>query len=264
MSPAVRQLAIVNAIVFVASLFLEQTTALFALYYPTVSEFQPYQLVTYMFTHANLPHFFFNMFALVSLGTLVESRTGTPQMFVMYFLCGWGAIAAHWGLHWWQSAGVIQMAQDFLSAPAADGFDLFVSKYIDGQSYNKEFIDRAHTINMAWAKSEQHQEVFSLQAADMVSQVLEYQRTPPPVVGASGSVYGILMAFAMLFPKLKLSFMFIPIGIEARFMVPLLMVMELFLANAQFAWDNIGHYAHLGGAITGMLIILLIYRRFFP
>ena len=82
-----------------------------------------------------------------------------------------------------------------------------------------------------------------------------------PVVGASGAIYGLLLGFGMLFPNAELMLIFLPIPIKAKYFIPLLMIGELYLGVNQFSWDNIAHFAHLGGAVTGFFLILY-WRRF--
>jgi rhomboid-like protein len=76
-----------------------------------------------------------------------------------------------------------------------------------------------------------------------------------PVVGASGAIYGLLMGFGMLFPNVELMLLFLPVPVKAKYFIPLLMVGELYLGINQFSWDNIAHFAHLGGALFGFIII---------
>ena len=82
-----------------------------------------------------------------------------------------------------------------------------------------------------------------------------------PVVGASGAIYGLLLGFGMLFPNAELMLIFLPIPIKAKYFIPVLMGIELFLGLNQFSWDNIAHFAHLGGAVTGFFLILY-WRKF--
>ena len=74
-------------------------------------------------------------------------------------------------------------------------------------------------------------------------------------VGASGSLFGILFAFGFMFPKEKIMLIFLPIPIPARIFVLLYAVAELFFGVANFSWDNIAHFAHLGGALFGLIMI---------
>ena len=82
-----------------------------------------------------------------------------------------------------------------------------------------------------------------------------------PVVGASGAIYGLLLGFGMLFPNVELMLIFLPIPIKAKYFIPVLMAIELYLGLNQFSWDNIAHFAHLGGAVTGFFLILY-WRKF--
>ena len=77
-----------------------------------------------------------------------------------------------------------------------------------------------------------------------------------PTIGASGAVFGILLAFGMIFPNAPLMLMFIPIPIKAKYFVILYGIAELFLGFADFGWDNIAHFAHLGGMLFGIIMIL--------
>ena len=75
-------------------------------------------------------------------------------------------------------------------------------------------------------------------------------------VGASGAVFGILLAFGMLFPNAELFLMFIPIPIKAKYFVAFYGIVELFFGVAGAAGDNVAHFAHLGGMLFGLILIL--------
>lgn len=81
-----------------------------------------------------------------------------------------------------------------------------------------------------------------------------------PMVGASGAVYGILLYFMFLRPDEKLYLFFIPIGIRAKYLIPVLLTVELYLATNSLN-DGIGHWAHIGGAITGTTLYLLNRKK---
>lgn len=76
-----------------------------------------------------------------------------------------------------------------------------------------------------------------------------------PVIGASGAIFGLLLAFGMLFPNAELYIFFIPVAVKAKYMVPVYILLELFLGVAQFSGDSVAHFAHLGGALFGYIII---------
>ncbi len=80
-----------------------------------------------------------------------------------------------------------------------------------------------------------------------------------PMLGASGAIFGILTAFAYLFPNQVISLLFPPISIKAKYFVPIMAVMEL-IYGVKGLSTGVAHFAHLGGAVTGIIIILLWYR----
>ena len=78
-----------------------------------------------------------------------------------------------------------------------------------------------------------------------------------PMVGASGAIFGLLVAFAVLYPNIEMYIMFIPVPIKAKYIIPVYIVIELFLGVSQFAGDSVAHFAHLGGALIGYLLVKL-------
>ena len=81
------------------------------------------------------------------------------------------------------------------------------------------------------------------------------------VVGASGAIYGLLLAFAYLFPNQKLIFLLFPVPIKAKYFVAILLVVEFYLGLQRFDWDFFAHFAHLGGALTGLVLVWLWQRN---
>lgn len=78
-----------------------------------------------------------------------------------------------------------------------------------------------------------------------------------PMVGASGAIFGLLVAFAVLYPNLEMYIMFIPVPVKAKYIIPVYIVIELFLGVARFEGDSIAHFAHLGGALIGFILVKL-------
>ena len=196
LTDVVKQLLIINAILFVVSILpLYQYMPDLAMYYPASPQFRPYQIITHMFMHGSLSHFFFNMFMLVTLGPMLESFMGSKRFLFYYLFCGLGAIFLH-VVFWY----------------------LEISQLSPGQ----------------YAMYLQH---------------------PGSVVGASGALFGILVAFGMYFPDTQLMLLIPPIPMKAKYMVILCIALEFFML-ARGAETQIAHYAHLGGALFGFLIIL--------
>lgn len=203
-TPIVFNLIIINVLVFFAQMVFGGTDGgkvndLFALHHFRSEEFRPYQLITYMFMHANFPHILFNMFGLWMFGAMLERVWGPKRFLIFYLICGVGA-------------GLAQLAS------FAHDFANINSSMIDLGQY----------------------------------QAMRYSYT----VGASGAVMGILAAFGYLFPNTELYIMFIPVPVKAKWAVLGFIALDLFSGLSGDPGDNVAHFAHLGGAIIGFLIVL--------
>jgi len=102
-----------------------------------------------------------------------------------------------------------------------------------------------------------------LGAAGLQLLIYYLQDAPAVMIGASGAIFGILIAFAMMFPNVELMIIFLPIPIKAKYLIPIYAVLELFFGIANFSSDNIAHFAHLGGAIVGFILIKIWKRNQF-
>jgi membrane associated rhomboid family serine protease len=76
-----------------------------------------------------------------------------------------------------------------------------------------------------------------------------------PMVGASGAIFGLLIAFGMIYPNAELMIMFIPVPVKAKYIIPVYVLLELSLGVAQFSGDSVAHFAHLGGGILGFILV---------
>ncbi len=195
--PAVRNLIIINVLVWIAQLMYDPTidlTSKIGLWPVGSDYFKPWQVITHIFAHAAYStnifgesriifyHILFNMFALWMFGRILENVWGSKRFTIFYLICGLGAAVAHLAM-----------------------------QYVTGDQ------------NLA--------------------------------VGASGAVFGILVAFAMTFPNTELYIMFIPVPIKAKWAVLGLVAIDLFGGFSNITGDNIAHFAHLGGALTGFILL---------
>lgn len=228
-SPVVRNLLIINVLLFIAKLALQNKivfghadglTYYLGMHYWQAEAFRPWQLITYMFMHGNISHVFFNMFALWMFGSILEQSLGTKRFLIYYMVTGIGA-------------GIIQQA----------------AWTIDFHS----LVNQLSTIPPSEFKD-------GLAIGDMIFYSAAEILNQPVTVGASGSIFGLLLAFAMMFPNVPLYIMFIPIPIKAKYCIIGYAVIELFLGVANFRFDNIAHFAHLGGALFGF-ILLMFWRK---
>ena len=238
MPRTVASLLIVNLAVFAARFLLpnggEPLVTAGALWYPANGNFGLWQVVSYMFLHANLTHILFNMFALVSFGSVLEREWGAARFLIFYFLCGVGAGLIQTGINWQEFHGL----QDRLVAagltPSAIG-----SLLANG-----------------------HGELPRDPAVKAVLIDL-YRIYASPTLGASGAIYGLLVAFGFLHPNAKLALIFVPVPIAAKFFIPGLLLLDLFSGVTGFSifGASIAHFAHLGGAAIGFLLVLLWRKR---
>lgn len=233
-SRAVFGLLLVNIAVFAAGFLLpdwrEQIIATGALWFPTNENFALWQVVSYMFLHADFSHIFFNMYALVSFGTVLEREWGAERFLVFYFLCGIGAGLVQLGVNWYEFARLhghllaAGMTPDTINAMLASGGE----KLPANPALQSVAVD-----------------LFRIYLA--------------PTLGASGAIYGLLVAFGFLHPNAKLSLMFIPVPIAAKFFIPGVLLLDLFSGLTGFSLFGAGvaHFAHVGGAVIGFLLMLL-------
>lgn len=228
----VKQLIIINIIFFVASLLVKPAFQYLALYFPESPLFMPWQIVTHMFMHGGLMHILFNMFGLYMFGSALEHFWGAKKFLFFYFSCGLGAAALHLGVNYIQFNDAIQLLiengftkQSVIDTILADKYDTRWLEYISESKFD-----------------------------GLVSSLA-------PVVGASGALYGIIVAFAFMFPNAELMLLFIPVPVKAKYFVPGLLAIDLFLGlrgQAIFGsrWDDgVAHFAHLGGALIGFLMM---------
>ncbi len=253
MPPVVKNIIIINVIVFLlqwlplglANLMKQHL----ALYNFGTELFKPHQLITHMFMHADWTHIFFNMFAVFMFGRILEQIWGGKKMLIFYTLTGLGAAVIHLAISYFQLNNMTEMASAFFNTPDYSTFNHFVDKYLPGRPV-------AHLTNFMqeWFYKPDDPS-FIPQANEYVRAIVDLNLNMP-TVGASGAVFGLLIAFAMIFPDAELMLIFLPIPIKAKYFVPIYAVLELFFGVADFNWDNMAHFAHLGGALVGFLIVM--------
>lgn len=221
--PVTMHLLIINVLMWLATVAFQQAgiidlNRLLALYFWKGSNFKIYQFVTSMFMHGGLGHLFCNMFSLLFLGPLLERVMGSKRYLLYYFVCGIGAGLLQelvWQFTW----------QDVLASSVTGPASGSVQEII-------EAINSGH-------------------AAFTMNDFYNSLAT----IGASGAVFGILLAFGMIFPNLPLYIYFIPIPIKAKWFVLGYGVFELFF-GVTGTMSGIAHFAHLGGMLTGIILIL--------
>ncbi|MBN2610295.1 MAG: rhomboid family intramembrane serine protease [Bacteroidales bacterium] len=184
-------------------------------------------------------------------GRIIESMWGSKRFFVLYLAAGFGAIFLHQFIIWLQYNPLINSVELFLSNPTVDIFSNMVEKH------PKFFPSGVYDFINNW-RQEPANTSFIGQAVESVKNISESVHEKifdVPLLGASGAIFGLLAAFATLFPNVELMFIFLPVPIKAKYIVPFYAVLELIFGVLNFNWDNIAHFAHLGGAIVGFIIV---------
>jgi membrane associated rhomboid family serine protease len=213
--PVVKNLLIINVIVFLTTLLLEKQgidlNDMFGLHYFQAPKFRPYQLVSYMFMHGGWTHILFNMFALWMFGSVMENEWGPKRFLTYYFVCGIGA-------------GLVENAAFYYSLkPLLNDLNAAQSTL----KYSMEYIIEARN-NILNA---------------------------PSAIGASGAVFGILLAYGMTFPN-NLIFIYGVLPLKAKYLVILYGAFELYSGISATPGDNVAHFAHLGGLLFGFILIM--------
>ncbi|MBC8054736.1 MAG: rhomboid family intramembrane serine protease [Sphingobacteriaceae bacterium] len=227
--PVVKNLLIINVIFFIATHLFSSNgqyplVQYLAVYYFDSPSFRIWQVVTYMFMHSpgSLMHILFNMFALYSFGPVLEYTFGSKRFLNFYLLTGLGALALQMLVQAIEVYGITGS----ITNPNTSTFDYATSMA---------------TLRIEGLSQEAGQKLLGLYYT--------------PMLGASGAVFGILIGFGMLFPNAELILIFLPIPIKAKYLIPFYIVVELFLGVKQFEGDSVAHFAHLGGALFGFLLI---------
>lgn len=239
--PTVIALIAINAIIFILGMVSDQWDRWlyynFSLFFSSNSNFHLWQTVTYMFMHGSATHILFNMFGLYAFGGLLERLWGPTRFLVFYFITGIGAGLVFNGINLYEFGNY---------------YDTLQSAGVPIQTINR--IIETESLNPSL------QSILSI--ADQKA-FIDIFRTP--VVGASGAIYGILVAFAFLFPQTKLALIFLPIPIAAKYFVPILLLFDLFSGVTGFSLfgGGIAHFAHIGGALIGFLL-MLYWRKTMP
>ena len=249
--PVVKNLIAINIVLWLATVvspgFFNRwglnidLTDILGLHYWASSKFNPAQLITYMFMHGGFSHIFFNMFALYMFGGVLEQMWGTKRFLFYYLVTGVGAGLVQQIFWTVEYHGVFSAINEAISANSGQillPYQEMLSHYFrlsDLSAFNAPALIELKTMFL----------------------------NLPITVGASGAVFGLLLAFGWLFPEVKLMMLFFPVPIKARIFVLIYGIAELFLGVAQFSWDNVAHFAHLGGMLFGAILILYWQKKRF-
>jgi membrane associated rhomboid family serine protease len=231
-SDTVKHLLIINVIMFIGTLSIGNGILfydLFALHFPKNPDFDFWQIITHMFMHGGVTHILFNMFALWMFGTPVEQYLGGKKFLFIYISAGLGAVALQLGYYYF----------NFLPS-----YSNLISSGISAQEISQMLGNNQVLKGVTQAQFADLQNIFPIFNATMV--------------GASGCIMGILVAFGMMNPEAKLMMIFLPIPIKAKYFIPGIILLDLIsgiTGQSFFSPSNTAYMAHVGGALTGFIIM---------
>ncbi|MDP5157083.1 MAG: rhomboid family intramembrane serine protease [Flaviramulus sp.] len=255
-SETVKHLIIINVIMFIGTLTVGQGVLFydwFAMHFPQNLAFQPWQIVTHMFMHGGAMHLLFNMFALWMFGTPVEQVLGSKRFLFIYFSAGLGAVALQVGYYYFDFYSAYkgisslnmegELLKKIISIDASDG------QFIKGDILSKQMIPflNEYYFNANSIDSTAFKSLFEMNVIARNT-----------MVGASGCIMGILVAFGMMNPNAELMMIFLPIPIKAKYFIPGIIILDLIsgiTGQSFFSPSNTAYMAHVGGALTGFIIM---------
>ena len=215
----IKQLIIINVIFYFGSQFIGSLGYdILALHYYENEKFLISQFITHMFMHGSPSHILFNMFGLWMFGSPLEQMWGRQKFLFFYISCGLGAALLQMLVYYSQIQNLYQVIE-------LNNLSLSDPQLILNFMSERDYSNAITAFNSV-------------------------------MVGASGAIYGVLVAFAFSFPNSKLMLLFLPFPIKAKFFVPLLILIDLFFGISSFSVGPIAHFAHVGGAIIGLIMVL--------
>jgi len=218
----IKNIIIINVLFFLGSMAMPQVEDWLAGYYIQSPNFRPWQLITHMFMHGGVGHIFFNMYALYAFGSALEYYWGPRKFIIYYFVSGLGAFLLHNLMTFYQ---LNQIVSQLSAAEWSEVLGGGAAALHEGKNYMDPIMRHANDV------------------------------LNTGMVGASGAVFGILLAYGMQFPNTELMLLFPPIPIKAKYLVLGYGALELYLAMQNQSSDNVAHYAHLGGMISGYALL---------
>lgn len=227
----VKVLIIINVLMYIGSMISgEVAYKLFSLYYFENPNFHFWQPITHMFMHDNksFMHIIFNMFALYMFGSPIEAQWGRNKFLFFYFSAGLGAVLIHTLVNYYH---------------VHTGMEALMNAGLD-KSQILEILNTGHY----------NTQILNSIPVDTIQTTYDAYNTP--AVGASGAIYGVLVAFGILYPNTELMLIFLPIPIKAKFFIPALLLLDLFSGLTGFSLfgQNMANWAHLGGALFGFIM----------
>jgi membrane associated rhomboid family serine protease len=252
----VKNLLIINGLFFLAQITFKSSAGfsldnILALHAWQSNLFRPWQLVTHMFLHGDFWHIFGNMFAVWMFGSVLENLWGPTRFLLFYIICGLGAALMHL---LFLSYEVIPLMADWAALVQAQGSGVGLAKAL--HAFND------HNPGVLGGQLELANQVIAnptdVQATSvLMTWIQSYYEANlnTATIGASGAVFGLLAAFVYLFPNTYVYLYFL-VPVKAKWLGIGYFAYELYYAVQNSGGDNVARWAHVGGAIVGLLIVM--------
>lgn len=249
-TPMVKNILIINLVIFaLQSIFSLPFSFFGGLRVIFAETFAPYQFVTYMWIHGGFGHILGNMFAVFIFGPMLERVWGSKRFLTFYLICGIGAGVLYGIADFAEKIDLKNDKEAYLENPTPEAFSIFILDHKSPRynlprlaDFSDEFFEQPTNPS------------FISQTKEIVREIYN-DITGIPMVGASGAVFGILMAFGMLFPNTQLYLLFPPIPVRAKYLVLFYGLYELYAEFSRMPGDNVAHLAHLGGMLIAFILL---------
>jgi membrane associated rhomboid family serine protease len=252
LTPVVKNLLIINIAVFIGALLLDahkDVVQNFALYYIGSDNFRAWQFVTYMFLHADFRHLFGNMLGLLIFGPWLEQVWGSKRFLQYYLITGVGAAVLFMGVEFLEIRPMQQEVKAFLLEPSPERYEFLVIEHFEG------YYPQVNSRIRAYAQDPDNAALERQAVVDV--QELYGFTINIPMLGASGAIFGILLAAGLLFPERRLFLLFPPIPVKARILVLFYGGYEIYALLQRTPNDQVAHMAHLGGMLVGFILLVM-------
>ncbi|SUX47380.1 rhomboid family intramembrane serine protease [Chryseobacterium indoltheticum] len=226
--PITRNIIIINIVVFIAAYLIPFLDLNLTGFYPFSPNFKSWQIITHMFMHGSFMHILFNMFTLFSFGPILEQALGDKKYLILYFLSGLGAFFL---FNLWNFIEIQQLISQ-LKEMNIDVSEIYSSSDLRTYGYSRTaYLDQPLSRSL-------------------------YEGLTGGMVGASGAIFGVIAAFATLYPEAKIGIMFIPVPVKVKYLLPIIIVGSVVLGVTGNV-GGIAHLAHVGGAIVGFILAMI-------
>lgn len=276
LTPIARGLLIINIFVYIADLLISKGGLQIygVLWYVESPNFKPWQLLTHMFLHGDFFHLLSNMMGLFFFGPWLERAWGARNFFIFYIACGFGGAALQMGGVGFQHNQEKAVITEYSKTPTVASLEAYQKKHQPKlYEHNEGFFKEAKRVIAQADKAEKDTILTALEKQKILADKAHFTKEAKKafssleeglqgnffrMLGASGAIFGILIAFALFFPNVEMMLLFFPFPIKAKYFVLFYMLFTIYAAaGGNVGLANVAHLAHLGGAVTGLILARL-------